>query len=245
MLVVATGCGASDEALVWSVRRGQVGEFTVHGAEVFTVGDSIGVYDAASGRRLRRAGLRADLGNITLGQIGPGVMVAAGALVFGWYDFDAEAATLFCVDAASLATRWEWTLQWPWRQLPLRPTLAVIADDRHVYAAAVGKDGDNLFAFRLVDGRLVWRRSVETFPAEAALALDGERLIVRSQLSPRTRDRHEQLNAIGVRDGRRLWRTSLTGEARYHLEPPVIHGGHLYTTTAASVLSIRPDRPFR
>jgi outer membrane protein assembly factor BamB len=72
---------------------------------------------------------------------------------------------------------------------------------------------------------------VDRFPAEAAPAIYDERLIVRSQLWARADAPHEQLDAIATRDGARLWRTWLPGEAKYHLEPPLRHGDHLYTTT--------------
>lgn len=235
VLVLATGCGASDDGLAWSVRRGQVGEFAVAGTHVFTIGREVSVHDVADGRRLRRAALPADLGDITIGQLGPGAMLAGDALVFGWYDFRTDTGTVFCYDAASLTRRWHWEIRWPWTERSLRPTVAVVADARHVYAAAIGKDADNLFAFRLGDGRLAWSRSVETFPAEAALALDGDRLLVRSQLWARPGDRHEQLDAIAIQDGRRLWRTWLTGEAKHHAGGPLVHDGYLYTTTRAGV----------
>jgi outer membrane protein assembly factor BamB len=219
------------------VRRGHVGEFAVRGAEIFTIGDRLAVHDAATGRMLRSTPLPADLGNYTLGQLGPGATVSGDAVVFGWYDFTTETGTIFCFDATSLSKRWQWQIQWPWTQRSLRPTLALVADDRHVYMAAVGKSSDNLFAFRLADGRLTWSRSVEKFPAESALALDQDRLIVRSQLWARTSDWHEQLDAIRVVDGQRLWRTWLTGEAKYHMAGPLIDGGHLYTTTRAGISS--------
>lgn len=197
------------------------------------------MYDIATGRQARSAALAVDVGDITLGQLGPGVMVAGGALLFGWYDFARETGTVFCFDAGTLAPRWRWQLHWPWSERSLRPTIALIADDRRVYAAAVGKDADNLFAFALTDGRLAWSRSVEKFPAEAALALDGGRLLVRSQLWARTRDWHEQIDAIRIEDGHRLWRTWLTGESKHHLEGPLIHDGHLYTTTRSGVATAR------
>jgi outer membrane protein assembly factor BamB len=163
--------------------------------------------------------------------------VSGGSIVFGWYDFTTETGTVFCFDAGSLVERWRWQIRWPWSQRSLRPTLAVIADHTHVYAAAIGKDADNLFAFRLMDGRLRWSRSVETFPAESALALHADRLIVRSQLWARPSHRHEQLDAIRVDDGRRLWRTWLMGEAKRPMTGPLIQDGHLYTTTRAGVSS--------
>jgi len=208
VLVLATGCGASDDGLAWSVRRGQVGEFAVAGTHVVTIGREVAVHDVADGRRLRRAALPADLGDITIGQLGPGAMLTGDVLVFGWYDFRTDTGTVFCYDAASLTRRWHWEIRWPWTERSLRPTVAVVADARQVYAAAIGKNADNLFAFRLADGRLAWSRSVETFPAEAALALDGDRLLVRSQLWARPGDRHEQLDAIAIQDGRRLWRSA-------------------------------------
>lgn len=239
VVTLAAGCGSSDQELAWSVRRGHVGEFVVRGDEVFTIGDRLAVHDAATGRRLRSTALPSDLGNITLGQLGPGAMVSGDALVFGWYDFATETGTIFCFDAASLVQRWQWHIQWPWSERSLRPTVAVIADDQHVYAAAIGKDADNVFAFRLADGRLTWSRNVEKFPAESALALHRDRLIVRSQLWARTSDWHEQLDALQVHDGARLWRTWLMGEAKYHMGGPLIHGDHLYTTTRRGVGSGR------
>jgi outer membrane protein assembly factor BamB len=222
---------------MWSVRQGHVGEFIVGGDAVFTIGDRLAVHDAATGRRSRSVALPADLGNITLGQLGPGAMVSGDSLVFGWYDFDTETGTVFCFDTGSLLQRWQWRIHWPWRQRSLRPTVAVTADAEHVYAAAIGKDADNLFAFRLADGQLRWRRSVEAFPAEAALALAGDRLIVRSQLWARTSDWHEQLDAIRLRDGHRLWRTWLLGEAKYHMGAPLIRDQYLYTTTRRDLSS--------
>lgn len=232
-VVGAAGC-RSDEELAWSVRRGQVGEFALHGDEVVTIGDRLAVHEATTGRRRRSAALPADLADVTRGQLGPGAMVAGDAIVFGWYDFTSETGTVFCFDVATLQPRWHWRVHWPWRQRTLRPTVAVIADGGQLYAAASGKDGDNLFAFRLADGRLVWNRSIETFPTESALAVSAGRLIVRSQLWAHTRDRHEQLDAVAIADGRRLWRTWLVGEAKHYTGGPLVAGEHLYTTTRAN-----------
>lgn len=236
IVTVGVGCNAFDPRLTWSVRRGQVGEFVIRGDEVFTIGDRLAVYDAASGRRRRSTALPADLGDVTRGQLGPGAMVIDDLVVFGWYDFASETGTVFCFDAATLAARWQWRIHWPWRQRTLRPTVAVAASEGRLYAAAVGKDGDNLFAFRLGDGRLLWSRGVEAFPVESALAVTGDAVIVRSQLWALTRDQHEQLDAIASGDGRRLWRTWLVGEAKYHTGGPLLDGGYLYTTTRADAL---------
>lgn len=234
VIALTAGCGA-DDGLAWSVRRGSVGEFTLHGDEVITIGARLAVHDTMTGRQLRSAGLPADLGNITRGQLGPGAAVSGDSIVFGWYDFATETGTLFCFDAIRLIPRWQWQIQWPWSERSLRPTIAVAADAEHVYAAAIGKHADNVFAFRLADGRPMWSRSVENFPAESALALHQDRLLVRSQLWARTSDWHEQLDAIRVRDGHRLWRTWLMGEAKYHMGGPLIRDGHLYTTTRRGV----------
>ena len=229
----SAGCNASDHRLAWSVRRGQVGEFAVRGDDVFTIGERLAVYDMTSGRQRRSTALPADFADSPRGQLGPGAIVVGDSIVFGWYEFATETGTVFCFDATTLAPRWQWRIHWPWRQRTLRPTVAVTVAGEHLYAAAIGKDADNLFAFRLADGRLVWARGIETFPAESALAVSGDRLIVRSQLWAWTRDRHEQLDAIALGDGRRLWRTWLVGEAKYHTGGPLIAGDHLYTTTRA------------
>ena len=231
MMAAATGCDLADQRLAWSVRRGQVGEFVIRGEEVLVIGDHLTVYETATGRRRRSTPLPADLGDITRGQLGPGALAVGDAVVFGWYDFVAETGTVFCFDAATLAPRWKWQIHWPWHQRTLRPTVAVTADAQRVYAAGIGKIAENLFAFRLTDGHLLWRRSIESFPDESALAIAGDRLIVRSQLWAWTRDRHEQLDAISLADGRRLWRTWLMGDAKYHTGGPLIDDGRLYTTT--------------
>jgi outer membrane protein assembly factor BamB len=212
-----------------------VGEFVPHGGEVLVVGARLAAVDAASGRTLRRAPLTVDVGNITLGQLGPGAAVAGRALLFGWYDFATGTGTVFCFDTDTLALRWQWQIHWSWIQRTVRPTLAVVGDAARVYAAAVGKTGDNVFAFRLADGRLLWSRSVETFPAETGLALAEGRLLVRAL--PRTRgpDWHEFLEALAVEDGRSQWRVRLTGDARYHPESPLVRDGHVYTSTRAGV----------
>ena len=219
------------------MRRGRVGEFAARGSEVFTIGGQLTVLDATTGRALRSVSLPADLGDITAGQLGPGAMVAGDSLVFGWYEFATETGTVFCVDTKTLAIRWQWRIQWPWRQRSLRPTIAVTADDARVYAAATGKETENLFAFRLTDGTLAWSRSVENFPTESALALGGGHLIVRSQLWARGTNRHEQLDAIRSDDGGRTWRTWLTGEAKHHPGDPLLRDGGLYTATRAGVAS--------
>jgi outer membrane protein assembly factor BamB len=235
LVTVATAaCALDDQGLLWSIRGGRVGDFALHGAEVITVGDELAVYDKLSGRRLRSAKLPSDFGNITLGQLGPGLTVSDGSIVFGWYDFATEVGTLFCFDVSSLTKRWEWHLAWPWHERSLRPTLSTLADQSRAYAAAVGKHGDNLFAFRLSDGALVWSRIIERFPAESALALAGQRLLVRSKLWGWATDLHEQLDAVHAVDGQRLWRTWLTGEAKYHVGPPLIRGDVLFTTTRRS-----------
>jgi outer membrane protein assembly factor BamB len=231
--LVSAGCDVSDHRLAWSLRRGQVGDFAVRDDDVVTIGARLAVYESASGRQRRSATLPADLGDVTRGQLGPGAMVAGDSIVFGWYEFATETGTIFCFDVTTLQPRWRWQIHWSWRQRTLRPTLAVIASGEQIYAAATGKDGDNLFAFRLADGRLLWSRSVEVFPTESALAVAGDRLIVRSQLWARTRDWHEQLDAIALADGRRLWRTWLVGEAKHHTDSPLIDGGYLYTSTRA------------
>jgi len=232
-IVAVAACGGDDQGLVWSVRRGHVGDFVIRGEEVVTVGDELAVYDRSTGRRLRSTQLSVDLGNITLGQLGPGVTVAGDAVVFGWYDFAAEAGTLFCFDALTLSKRWEWRIAWPWQERSLRPTVSTLADESRAYAAAVGKYDDNLFAFRLSDGVLLWSRAIEKFPAESALALAGERLLVRSKLWGWATDPHEQLDAVQVLDGRRLWRTWLIGESKYHVGPPLVRGDVVFTTTRA------------
>jgi outer membrane protein assembly factor BamB len=215
------------------VRRGQVGEFAIRDDEVVTIGNRVAVYGTTSGRHRRSVELPADLADVNRGQLGPGAMVSGDSIVFGWYEFATETGTVFAFDVTTLKPRWQWQIHWPWRQRTLRPSVAVIASGEHLYAAAIGKDGDNLFAFRLADGRLVWRRSVEAFPTESALAIAADRLIVRSQLWARTRDWHEQLDAVALADGRRLWRTWLIGEAKHHTGGPLIEGGELYTTTRA------------
>jgi outer membrane protein assembly factor BamB len=229
--VGAPGCDLVDRRLAWSVRRGQVGEFVVRGEEVFTIGDRLAVYETATGRWRRSTRLPGDLGDTTRGQVGPGALAVGDAVVFGWYDFAAETGTVWCFDAATLAPRWTWHIHWPWHQRTLRPTVAVTADAERVYAATIGKTADNLFAFRQTDGSLQWRRTIESFPDESALAIAGDRLIVRSQLWAWMRHRHEQLDAISVIDGRRLWRTWLMGDARYYTGGPLIDAGRLYTTT--------------
>lgn len=228
-----SGC-AGEDGLVWSIRRGQVGEFAVHGREVFTVGRELAVHDLASGRRLRHARLRHDLANITTGQLGPTVEVAAGVVVFGWYDFQAEAATLSCHDAGSLAPRWDRTFPWPWDERSLRPTLALGVDVDSVYAAAVGKTGVNLFRMRLGDGELVWSRAVERFPVESPLLVRDGAVVVRARLWGWSRPRHELLDSFTTTDGTRRWRTWLAGESRFHPERPLVRGAALYTTTAAT-----------
>lgn len=229
--LMAPGCGASDHRLAWSVRRGQVGEFALRANEVVTIGARLAVYETLSGRRRRSTALPADFGDVTRGQLGPGAMVSGDAIVFGWYDFASETGTVFCFDVATLAPRWQWQIHWPWRQRTLRPAVAVVASGERLYAAAVGKEGDNLFAFQLDDGRLAWSRTVEAFPTESALAIAGDRLIVRSQLWARTRNWHEQLDAVALADGRRLWRTWLIGEGKHHPGGPLLDGAYLYTTT--------------
>jgi outer membrane protein assembly factor BamB len=229
--VAASGCDLGDPRLAWSVRRGQVGEFVIRGEEVYTIGDRLAVYQTPSGRQRRSTPLPADLGDTTRGQLGPGASAVGDAVVFGWYDFAAQAGTVFCFDATTLTPRWKWHIHWPWHQRTLRPTVAVTADAERVYAATIGKTADNLFAFRLTDGHLLWSRTIESFPDESALAIAGDRLVVRSQLWTWTRNRHEQLDAISVVDGRRLWRTWLMGDAKYHIGGPLIDDGRLYTTT--------------
>ena len=240
-LVIATaasaGCGSSDHGLAWSVRRGQVGEFAIRHDQVVTIGARLAAYETSNGRQRRSTVLPADLGDITRGQLGPGAFVTGDSVVFAWYEFATEIGTVLSFDAATLQPRWHWKIHWPWRQRTLRPGLAIAAAGEHVYAAAIGKDADNVFAFRLADGRLLWSRSVETFPAESALAIAADRLIVRSQLWARTRDWHEQLDALALADGRRIWRTWLTGEAKYHTDGPLVDSEYLYTTTRAG-----PDR---
>ena len=178
--------------------------------------------------------MSSDFGNITLGQLGPGVAVVSDSIVFGWYDFGSEVGTLFCFDLSTLTKRWEWRIPWRWHERSVRPTVTTLADQSRAYAAAVGKYGDNLFAFRLSDGALLWNRTVEKFPAEAALALAGDRLLVRSKLWGWAPDPHEQLDAVHIVDGRGLWRTWLTGEAKYYVGPPLIQGDVVLTTTRAS-----------
>jgi outer membrane protein assembly factor BamB len=242
--LLVPGCESSDYRLAWSVRRGQVGEFAIRDDDVVTIGARLAVYDTATGRRRRSTVLPADFGDPTRGQLGPGAMVADDSIVFGWYDFETATGTVFCFDAETLRPRWQWQIHWPWRQRTLRPTVAVVAAGERLYAAAVGKDGDNLFAFRLADGRLVWSRSVESFPTETGLAVAGHRLIVRSQLWARTRDWHEQVDAIALADGRRLWRTWLMGETKHHTGGPLIDGdGHLYVVRLADGQTRRDDIP--
>jgi len=66
LFLTMLGCQDSESLeLVWSVRRGLVGQFGARGEEVFTVGRYLGRYGLATGRELRRMHLSQDYGNLT------------------------------------------------------------------------------------------------------------------------------------------------------------------------------------
>jgi outer membrane protein assembly factor BamB len=223
--MLSGGCGDDDD-LVWSVRRGHVGHFAPRGDEVFTIGDELAVYHAASGQRLRRVALPRDFGNITNGQLAPELVVTPTALLVGWYDFAVEIGSVSCFDPSSLALRWEQRVAWPW-DATLRPTFAVAADGEHAYAVAVGKPGHNVFKFRLADGQLTWARALAAIPTPDRLVLHDRALIVASRHTLADVE-HVQLDAVETDGGTRRWRATLSGSTLLGVSPLVL-GAHGYT----------------
>ncbi len=239
LLIAMTGCrDSSSLELVWSVRKGLVGQLGVRGEEVFTAGRYLGVYDLATGRELRRVQLPRDYGNMTLGEIGPTVAFSKSSVVFGWYDFDSEEGRLLCYDVRTLTLRWKRDFKWRWEMRETRPTLSVVIDGAHLYVLAFGKEGQNLFKLRLSDGEIAWSTVIEKYVKGVPLLLHDGRLLVRSTVSSRHPDLHGYFQAINPRTGEALWRVRVDGVSDFD-DPPLISGDRAYMTSEA-VLS-EPD----
>jgi outer membrane protein assembly factor BamB len=224
---------AASLELAWSVRQGLVGQWGIRGQEAFTVGRSLAVYDLTSGRELRRARLPRDYANTTLGQIGPDVAVTDSALVYGWYDLETHGKVL-CFEPKTLAIRWERVFTWPWDVRDTRPTFSVAIDGDHVYALAVGKEGENLFKLRLTDGQTVWSKSIEKYVQGVPLVFHDGNLLVRSRVSHWTPGAYGYYQAIGPDRGQTLWRVRIDGTAGVRDHQPLISGKRVYLTSEAS-----------
>ena len=232
------GCrDSSSLELVWSVRQGLVGQWGVRGEEVFTVGRYLGAYNLSTGRELRRVRLPQDYANITLGQISPEVAIDESSLVLGWYDFgheEGKEGKIFCYDPKTLALRWERTIEWPWDVRDTRPTFSVVVSRDHVYALAIGKKGENLYKLQLSDGKTVWATTIEKYVQGVPLVLYDGKLLVRSRVSPWSRDPYGYFQAINPKAGAEHWRVRIDGKSGVSDDPPLISDAHAYLTSEAS-----------
>lgn len=224
--------GPGSLQLVWSVRRGLVGQWGVRGEEVFVVGQHLEVYSLADGRELRRVRLPKDYGRTTFGEISPEVAISDTSLVFAWYDFKDKEAKIYCYDPKTLALRWERGFHWPW-DAPIAPTFSVVVDKIHLYAVAIGKEGQNLFKLRLADGRTEWSVTIDRFVRGVPVVLYDGKLLVRSTVSPWSEDAYGYFQAIDPENGKILWRVRIDGKSGHKDDQPLISLDHAYLTSEA------------
>ncbi|MFQ5658740.1 MAG: PQQ-binding-like beta-propeller repeat protein, partial [Candidatus Methylomirabilales bacterium] len=218
--------------LVWSVRRGLVGQWGVRGEEVFIVGRHLAVYSLSDGRELRRVRLPKDYGRTTFGEISPELAITDTSLVFAWYDFRDKEAKIFSYDPKTLALRWERAFPWAWDVRSTRPTFSVVVSGDHLYALAIGKEGQNLFKLRLSDGRTVWSVAIEKYVQGVPLVLHDGKLLVRSIVSISHPDKYGYLQAFNPLTGENLWRVRIDGESTFD-DPPLIFTDRTYVTSQA------------
>jgi len=235
-LTIVVGCrDPGTLELVWSVRKGLVGQWGVWGEEVFTVGRYLGVYSVSTGRELRRVKLPQDYANITLGQIGPEVAITDSSLVFGWYDFgrvEGKEGKIFCYDPKTLVLRWERAFEWPWEVRETRPTFTVVIDGDYLYALAAAKKGQNLFKLKLSDGQIVWSTTIEKFVKSVPPVLLDGKLLVGSIVSVWHPNQYGYLQAVESETGKVLWKVRIDGVSLFD-DPPLISGDRAYLTSGA------------
>ena len=232
------GCQDSGSLdLVWSVRRGLVGQWAVRGEEVYTVGRYLGVYSLSTGQQVRRVRLSQDYGNMTLGRIGPEIAITDSNLVFGWYDFGGEEGKegkIFCYNPKTLALRWERSLHLRKDVLELSPTFSVVVDGGYLYALAIAREGQNLFKLKLSDGEPMWSTTIEKYVQGVPLVLHDGKLLVRSRVSPWVRDAYGYFQAIHPETGKTIWRVRIDGKSGVSDDQPLISGDRAYVTTESS-----------
>jgi hypothetical protein len=96
--------------------------------------------------------LPTDYGMTTLGEISPELAITDRSLVFAWYDLKNKGTKVFCYDPKTLRLRWERSFQLQRDVAELFPTFSLVTDRLHLYALAMGTEGQNLFKLRLSDG---------------------------------------------------------------------------------------------
>ena len=233
LFLTMLGCQDSESLeLVWSVRRGLVGQFGARGEEVFTVGRYLGRYGLATGRELRRMHLSQDYGNLTFGEIAPEVVISKSSIVFGWYDFDSEAGQIFSYGQNALTLRWKREFKWQWKVRDTRPTFSVVSDGVHLYALALGKEGQNLFKLRLSDGGTVWSTTIERYVKGIPVLLHDGMLLVHSVVSLDHPNQYGYFQAIKPETGEMIWQTRIDGLLNFD-DPPFISGDRAYVTSQA------------
>ena len=228
--------------LVWSVRKGLVGNWVVRGDEVYMVGRNLSAHNLLTGQALRTIKLPQDYGNTTLGEISPEVAVTNSDLVFAWYDFKGEfkekEGRIFCYDPKTLRLRWRRSLPLQKDVLEVAPTFSVVIDGNHLYALAIGKEGQNLFKLRLLDGETIWSATVEKYVKGVPLILNDGKLLVRSIVSSSHPNQFGYFQAINPGTGKTAWQVRIDGVSVFD-DPPLISSDRAYMTSEA-VLS-EPD----
>jgi outer membrane protein assembly factor BamB len=87
---------------------------------------------------------------------------------------------------------------------------AVAASPEHVFYAAVGADRHTLVVARNPDGSEAWRQNLEVEPAELALTVVGDLLIVDARKAVTHRDQDIRLT-LSTKDGKTLWSGGWSG----------------------------------
>ena len=243
-ILVSISCQKSGSLeLAWSLRGGTVGQWGIRGDEVFTVGRYLTVYNLTTGKELRRVKLPQDYGNTTLGEISPEIAITNSSLVFAWYDFKGEfkekEGTIFSYDPNTLKLRWQRSLPLQKDVLELAPTFSVAIEGSYLYALAIGKEGENLFKLKLTDGETIWSTRIEKYIQGVPLVLRDGKLLIRSRVSPWSRDPYGYFQAINPETGETLWRVRIDGMSGVNDDPPIVSGDRAYLTSEG-VLS-KPD----
>jgi outer membrane protein assembly factor BamB len=158
--------------------------------------------------------------------------------VFGWYDFASEEGKIFCYDPNTLALHWKRDFKWRWDVRETRPTFSFVIVGPHLYALALGKEGQNLFKLKLSDGEIISSTTVEKYVKGIPLVLGDGKLLVRSIVSSSHPNQFGYFQAINPETGETLWRVRIDGVSVFD-DPPLISGAHAYITSQ-SVLD-NPD----
>jgi len=221
-LALGPSSSATAAEPVW-IGPHDVDEFAVLGDDVLTVGSHLRALDSASGQERRRARLRKPLD-----AAGPAIVAATGsAIVFGWYVWH-EDVYIVAADPRSLQVRWQ-------RRIKIAehereggiPSVFPLVRPDGVFVLIAHKHSENLFRLRAENGETAWSRYVERFAVRKALAVHGNRLLVRSRVT-RGAQASGDLHAIDPANGSTVWRVRLEGHDNGDRDTMLISGDRAY-----------------